>query len=109
MRYRHSHSALHLIGFQNYSKVTYSVDSFNLEYLCSRWSDSHRVFSIEFGTKKLTTPQFLDSKTNSENPVKLSCIDLEKSAWKSVYTIIDFTVNVMGQATTYCGHSFIFY
>ncbi len=27
-----------------------------------------------------------------ENPAKLGCMVLEKSAWKSVYRIIDFTV-----------------
>ncbi len=34
-----------------YSKVTYSVDSIKLEYLCNRWSDSHGGFGIEFGMK----------------------------------------------------------
>ncbi len=54
----------HVIG---YSKVHYSVDSLNLDYLWNRQSDLH------------------------ENPVKLGCMVLEKSAWKSVYRIIDFT------------------
>ncbi len=27
----------------NYSKVNYSVDSLNLEYLCNHWSDWHRI------------------------------------------------------------------
>ena len=31
-------------------------------------------------------------KVNGENPVKLRCMVLEKSAWKSVYRISDFTV-----------------
>ncbi len=35
---------------------------------------------------------FFNSKTNGENPVKLGCIVLKKSAWKSVYRISDFTV-----------------
>ncbi len=34
--------------FLIYSKVTYSVDSLNLEYLCNRWSDLHGGFGIGF-------------------------------------------------------------
>ncbi len=67
-----------------YSKVTYSVDSLNFKYLCHRWSYSHVVFHIEF--------QILNSKSNGENPVKLGCIVLKKSARKSVYRISDFAV-----------------
>ena len=37
--------------------------------------------------------QFLDPKTNGENPVKLGCVVFEKSAWKSVYKISYFTVD----------------
>ncbi len=82
----------------NYSKVNYSVDSLNLKHLCTRWSDSHGVFGIEFRTQKLSakyeSSQFFNSKTNGENPVKLGCIVLNKSAWKSVYRISDFTVSM---------------
>ena len=50
---------------------SFTVKSLNLKYLCNQWSDSH-----------------------GENPVnlKLGCIFLKKSAWKSVYRISDFTV-----------------
>ncbi len=54
----------------NYSQLTYSVDSLNLKYLRNWWSDSHG-FSPSL---KYESSQFLDSKTNSENPVKLWCI-----------------------------------
>ncbi len=38
-----------------YSQLTYSVDSFNLKYLCNRSSDSHGVFGNGFRTQKVTT------------------------------------------------------
>ncbi len=44
-------------------------------------------------TKHMSCSQFLDSETNGENHVKLRCMVLEKSAWKSVYRINYFTVS----------------
>ncbi len=64
----------------------YFVDSLILKYLCNRRSDSWGIFSIGCSS------QFLDSKTNGEYPVRLGCIVLMKSAWKSVYGITEFTV-----------------
>ncbi len=39
--------------WHHYSKVNYSVDSLNLEYLCNRPPELHRVLSIVFATEKL--------------------------------------------------------
>ncbi len=72
-----------------YSKLAYFVDSLTLKYLCNRRSDSYGVSGIRFRTQKLTT---LDSITNGENPERLGCIVLGKSALKSVYRISEFTV-----------------
>ncbi len=55
-----------------YSKVNYSVDSLNFEYLFNLQSDLCEV----------------------ENPVELGGMVLEISAWKSVYRIIAFTVHL---------------
>ncbi len=43
----------------DYSKVNYSVEPLNFEYLCNHQPESHRVFSIGFGMGKLTTLMFL--------------------------------------------------
>ena len=54
-------------------------------------SNSHSGFSIGLFCRNSQYKDFLDSKTSGGNPVKLGCMVLKKSEFKSGYRISDFT------------------
>ncbi len=72
-------------GWSNYIvNDTYSVDRFNLKYLSKHWSDSHRVFGIEFRTKKNWDLWFFALVTfswPSHLIPRLCLIPLAKGSW----------------------------
>ncbi len=55
------------------------------------WWNSINITALK---PKNENSQFLDSKTNGENPIELRCIVLEKAAWNPVCRISDFTARV---------------
>ena len=91
----------------HYSKVTSSVVSLNLEFefefvllhelFNNNYGNIWKIYNNNFAKNIFTlvlplipATQFLNSNTNGENALKPARI--RKSAWKSVYRIIGFTV-----------------